>query len=135
MADRYVLRFNELKEEPEYRDNNSWSPDFRQIDGRTLSKMVLEARRRGINVTERDILRYAKSTDVPDYNPVDDYLNRLQGLWDGKDHIGVLASRIQTDNPNWNKWFRIWFRGLVAQWRGWNRQYGNSVAPIIIGRQ
>ena len=123
MTDRYVLRFNELKEVPEYRDNNSWSPDFRQIDDRTLS------------MTERDILRYAKSTDVPDYNPVDDYLNKLQGVWDGKNHIGALAKRIKTDNPNWNKWFHIWFRGLVAQWRGWNKQYGNSVAPVIIGRQ
>ena len=46
-----------------------------------------------------------------------------------------MAARVKTDNPNWDKWFRIWFRGLVAQWRGWNRQYGNSVAPVIIGRQ
>jgi hypothetical protein len=135
MRDRYVLRYNVLKEVPEYRDNNSWSPNFNPIDERRLSKMILEARRRGISVTERDLLRYAKSTDVEDYNPVDEYLNNLHGLWDGKDHIGKMASRVKTNNPNWNKWFRIWFRGLVAQWRGWNRQYGNSVAPVIIGRQ
>ena len=135
MSDRYVLRYNVLKEVPEYRDNNSWSPTFRPIDERRLSKMILEARRRGIGVSERDLLRYVKSTDVPDYNPVDDYLSNLHGQWDGKDHIGALASRVKTGNPNWDKWFRIWFRGLVAQWRGWNRQYGNSVAPVIIGRQ
>ena len=135
MSDRYVLRYNELKEVPEYRDNNSWSPNFRIIDDRMLSKMIIEARRRGINVSERDMSRYVKSSDVPDYNPVDEYLESLFGLWDGKDHIGALARRIKTNNPNWDKWFRIWFRGLVAQWRGWNRQYGNSVAPVIIGRQ
>ena len=135
MSDRYVLRYNVLKEVPEYRDNNSWSPMFQAIDERRLSNMILEARRRGISVTERDLLRYVKSTDVEDYNPVDEYLSNLQGLWDGKDHIGKMAARIKTDNPNWDKWFRIWFRGLVAQWRGWNRQYGNSVAPVIIGRQ
>ena len=135
MSDRYVLRYNVLKEVPEYRDNNSWSPMFQAIDERRLSNMILEARRRGISVTERDLLRYVKSTDVEDYNPVDEYLSNLQGLWDGKDHIGKMAARVKTDNPNWDKWFRIWFRGLVAQWRGWNRQYGNSVAPVIIGRQ
>lgn len=135
MSDRYVLRYNTLKEVPEYRDNNSWSPYFRQIDERRLSKMIIEARRRGINVTERDMMRYVKSSDVPEYNPVDDYLENLHGVWDGKDHIGQLAKRIQTDNPNWEKWFRIWFRGVVAQWRGWNTLYGNSVAPIIIGPQ
>ena len=135
MRDRYVLRYNVLKEVPEYRDNNSWSPYFRTIDERMLSKMILEARRRGITVTERDMMRYAKSTDVADYNPVDEYLSGLDGLWDGKDHIGAMAARVKTSNPNWDKWFRIWFRGLVAQWRGWNTQYGNSVAPVIIGRQ
>lgn len=135
MSDRYVLRYNVLKEVPEYRDNNSWSPTFRPIDERRLSKMILEARRRGIGVTERDLLRYVKSTDVADYNPVDDYLSNLHGLWDGKDHISAMANRVKNDNPHWNKWFRIWFRGLVAQWRGWNSQYGNSVAPVIIGRQ
>ena len=135
MSDRYVLRYNVLKEVPEYRDNNSWSPTFRPIDERRLSKMILEARRRGIGVSERDLLRYVKSSDVPDYNPVDDYLSNLHGLWDGKDHIGAMASRVKNGNPHWDKWFRIWFRGLVAQWRGWNRQYGNSVAPVIIGRQ
>ena len=135
MSDRYVLRYNCLKEVPEYRDNNSWSPYFRQIDDRMLSKMIIEARRRGINVTERDMMRYVKSSDVPDFNPVDDYLESLQDAWDGKDHIGQLARRIKTANPMWEKWFRIWLRGVVAQWRGWNTQYGNSVAPIIIGPQ
>ena len=135
MSSRYVLRYNVLREVPEYRDNNSWSPTFQPIDERRLSNMILEARRRGIGVTERDLLRYVKSADVEDYNPVDYYLSGLNGLWDGRDHIGMMAARVKTGNPNWVKWFRIWFRGLVAQWRGWNRQYGNSVAPVIIGRQ
>ena len=135
MNDRYVLRYNTLKEVAEYRDNNSWSLFFQPIDERKLSQMILEARRRGISVTERDLLRYVKSSDVSDYDPVDDYLISLNGVWDGKDHIGAMAHRIKTDNPHWEQWFRIWFRGLVAQWRGWNSQYGNSVAPIIIGPQ
>ena len=48
---------------------------------------------------------------------------------------GRLANTIPTDNPHWPRWFRTWFLAMVAQWKGRNHRYGNSVAPLLISSQ
>lgn len=135
MKDRFVLRLNMLTGKVEFDDRISNGLGFRKIDDRRLNTMVMDARLSGIDVNDRDMRRYVYSMDVPEYNPVDNYLERVKGQWDGKDRIGELARRIKTDNKNWPRWFAIWLRGMVAQWKGMNQLYGNSVAPIIIGKQ
>lgn len=135
MKDRYALRLNMLTGKVEYDDRISTGLGFRKIDDRRLNTMVIDAQLSGIDVNDRDMKRYIHSMDVPEYNPVDNYLDKVKGKWDGKDRIAELANRIQTDNANWPRWFAIWLRGMVAQWKGMSQQYGNSVAPIIIGKQ
>lgn len=47
-----------------------------------------------------------------------------------------LARTVPTNNPYWADWFYTWFLGMVDQWRGYtHRQYGNSVAPLLISKQ
>ena len=135
MKEHYVLRLNLLTGKVEFDDKISTGLGFRTVDERRLNTMVQDARLCGIEVNDRDMKRYVNSMDVPEFNPVAMYLARVKGLWDGQDHIGELAKRIQTDNPDFHRWFCIWFRGMVAQWMGKNHLYGNSVAPIIIGKQ
>lgn len=135
MKDRYVLRLNTLSDKVEYDDRISTGLGFRKIDDRRLNTMVMDAQLSGIDVSDRDMKRYIHSMDVPEYNPVDNYLDRVNGTWDGKDRLTELANRIKTDNPRFYKWFPVWLRGVVAQWKGKSTMYGNSVAPIIIGRQ
>ncbi|MCR5575326.1 MAG: DUF3874 domain-containing protein [Bacteroidaceae bacterium] len=135
MKERYSLRLNMLTGKVEFDDRISTGLGFRTIDDRRLNTMVMDARLSGIDVNDRDMKRYVHSMDVPDFDPVDDYLQRVKGKWDGKDHVGELASRIHTNDPQWADRFRIWIRGMVAQWQNKSHLYGNSVAPIIIGKQ
>ena len=47
-----------------------------------------------------------------------------------------LARTVPTNNKHWEDWFYTWFLGMVNQWRtGTRRQYGNSVAPLLISKQ
>lgn len=135
MRQRYVLRHNVIQDMEEYRLNTTWDTRFKPLDDRIMGKMVEEARLRGIDVWDKDIKRYVRSSEVQSYNPVEAFLNSVRGTWDGHDRIRELANTIKTPNPLWAEWFYRWFLSMTAQWLGIMGQYGNSVAPILIGRQ
>ena len=135
MSQRYVLRHNVIQDAEEYRLNTSWDMRFKPLDDRVMGKMVEEARLRGIDVWDKDIKRYVRSSEVKSYNPVESFLNSVRGTWDGRDRIRELAATVKTRNPHWGEWFYRWFLSMTAQWLGIMGQYGNSVAPILIGRQ
>lgn len=135
LTEKYRLRYNTVMGYAEYKskgeDNNCWRP----IDKRTANSFTIDARTNGINVWDKDISRYLQSDKIPDYNPVTDYLDRVKPLWDGTDHISMLAKTVKTGAPLWEQWFRTWLLAMVAQWRGMNSKYGNSVAPLLISGQ
>ena len=135
MRQRYVLRHNVIQDVEEYRLNTTWDTQYKPLDDRLMGKMVEEARLRGIDVWDKDIRRYVRSAEVQSYNPVEAFLNSVRGTWDGHDRIRELAATVQTSNPHWGEWFYRWFLSMTAQWLGIMGQYGNSVAPILIGRQ
>ena len=135
MQSRYVLRHNVIQGTTEYRENTTWDSHFHLLDDRMLGKMVVEARLRGIDVLDPDMRRYVTSADIPSFDPVESFLSGVRGQWDGVDRIATLAETVKTRNPMWGTWFRRWFLSMVAQWMGVMGQYGNSVAPLLIGRQ
>ena len=135
MRQHYVLRHNVIQDSEEYRTNATWDTQFHALDDRMLGKIVNEARLRGIDVWDKDVRRYARSADTPSFNPVEEFLNSVRGAWDGTDRIAALASCVRTKNPHWQTWFRRWFLSMTAQWMGVMGRYGNSVAPLLIGRQ
>ena len=58
------------------------------------------------------------------------------GAWDGRrDYIGDYARRLKTDFAEWPQLFHRWFLAMVAQALNLNRDYGNSVIPLLIGTQ
>ena len=135
MRERYVLRHNVIQDTEEYRMNATWDPNYHLLDDRMMGKIVMDARMQGIDVWDKDVRRYIRSADTPSFNPVEDFLNAVRGTWDGTDRIGPLADTLPTHNPHWREWFRRWFLSMTAQWMDVMGQYGNSVAPLLIGRQ
>lgn len=131
----YRFRFNSVMGYTEYSRNNGYDTGWLPVDERMLNRLAVEARLAGLDAWDKDVTRYLKSGIIREYNPIHEYLWRVKGSWDGKDHIGKLAACVPTDNPHWPKWFRTWLLAMVAQWLGKSRQYGNSVAPLLISRQ
>ena len=90
----------------------------------------------GINVSIKDVRNFLESNFIKNYNPVEDFLFTCYDNWDGKDHIRALARTVPTNNPHWEDWFYTWFLAMVEQWHNrTDRQYGNSVAPLLISKQ
>lgn len=135
MDNRYAFRLNTVMGYVEYHPKGQWHHGWMPVDERVQNTLAMEARIEGLNVWDKDVNRYLKSRMVPSYNPIEDYLWRLRGQWDGRDHIGRLARTVPTANKHWAQWFRTWLLGMVAQWIGKNHRYGNAIAPLLISRQ
>ena len=72
---------------------------------------------------------------MQDYNPIHEFLAGC-GKWDGKaNYIEDFARRLKTDYKDWPKYFHRWFLAMVAQALNVNRDYGNSMVPLLIGEQ
>ncbi|MBQ8153368.1 MAG: hypothetical protein IJ069_06785, partial [Prevotella sp.] len=52
-----------------------------------------------------------------------------------QDYIGAFARRLPTNYPHWETFFHRWFLAMVAQALNLNRDYGNSMVPLLIGGQ
>ena len=135
LEQRYAFRMNTVMGYVEYRSKANWYRGWQPVDERMQNSMAMEARLAGLNVWDKDVVRFLRSAMVRQYNPVWEYLWDLHGKWDGKDYIGQLAKTVPTSNRHWPRWFRTWFLGMVAQWVGKNCRYGNSIAPLLISRQ
>ena len=131
---KYEMRYNTALRCTEIRKANSSEP-FAPVDDRVRNTLAIKARLDGIDVWDKDIRRYTESKFVKTFNPVDAFLKRLKGQWDGKDHIGALAGCVPNDNARWGDWFHTWFLAMVAQWMGLDATHGNSVALLLISRQ
>lgn len=131
---KYEMRHNTALGCTEIRKAGSNKP-FVAADERMRNTIAIKARLDGIDVWDKDIRRYTESRFVKSFNPVEDFLNRLRGRWDGNDHIKALADCVPNDNDRWPDWFHTWFLAMVAQWMGLDTSHGNSVAPLLISRQ
>ena len=47
-----------------------------------------------------------------------------------KDRIRALADLVPCHNPHWQELFYRWFLGMVAHWRGMDRQHGNNTSDV-----
>lgn len=132
----YVLRYNTVMGYPEYRPNHSWATPWRPVTDEVINTFTTDLMLSGLKVWDRDIRRYVFSTRVHDYNPVEDYLWKCSGKWDGRDRIRALAATVPTDNPKqWAEWFHTWFLAMVAQWQERDRRYGNAIVPLLVSEQ
>ena len=135
LEQRYLFRRNTVMGYVEMRPNHTWTTSWTPVDAAIVNGLVMQLQMNSIPVWDRDVKRYIYSSYIPVYDPIDHFLTRLGGKWDGRDRIGQLARRVPTDNPQWESWFHTWFLAMVAQWQGRNPNYGNSVVPLLISEQ
>ena len=136
LCKKYDFRYNSVMKFTEYRpkDKDYWG--YQPVDARVQKRMTLEVQLANIRVSIKDVRNYLESDLLSTYNPVENFLFKCEGKWDGKDHIRALARTVPTDNPYWEDWFYTWFLAMVDQWRTYShRKYGNSVAPLLISKQ
>ena len=136
LKSRYDFRYNTVMKFVEYMPKEKGWYGFQPLDPRVQKRMTLEVQLADIRVSIKDVRNFLESDYIKNYNPIDEYLFQCYDKWDGKDHIRALARTVPTANPHWADWFYTWFLGMVDQWRGYShRQYGNSVAPLLISKQ
>ena len=136
LESRYDFRYNTVMKFVEYMPKEKGWYGFQPVDPRVQKRMTLEVQLADIRVSIKDVRNFLESDYIKNYNPIDEYLFQCYDKWDGKDHIRALARTVPTTNPHWEDWFYTWFLGMVDQWRGFtHRQYGNSVAPLLISKQ
>ena len=136
LKSRYDFRYNTVMKFVEYMPKEKGWYGFQPVDPRVQKRMTLEVQLADVRVSIKDVRNFLESDYIKNYNPIDEYLFQCYDKWDGKDHIRALARTVPTNNPYWADWFYTWFLGMVDQWRGFtHRQYGNSVAPLLISKQ
>ena len=134
MKRRYEFRYNTVLGDLEYRQRDSIHFYFQPADQRVRSSIAMKVLKEGVRVWDRDITRFLSSDYVPLYNPIEEYLYNT-GRWDGKDRIRALADLVPCHNPHWRELFYRWFLGMVAHWRGIDKQHGNNTSPLLVGPQ
>ena len=136
LESRYDFRYNTVMKYVEYLPKDKGWYGYQPVDPRVQKRMTLEVQLADIRVSIKDVRNFLESDYIKNYNPIEEYLFQCYDKWDGKDHIRALARTVPTANPHWADWFYTWFLGMVDQWRGYShRQYGNSVAPLLISKQ
>jgi hypothetical protein len=132
---RYQLRYNVVKQMTEYRPNNLNFKRWQPLTNRQLKSIVVEQMKEGGESWMNDIRIYVESAHIPDYNPVHEFLAGC-GDWDRKaNYIEDFARRLPTDYALWPTYFHRWFLAMVAQAMNINRDYGNSMVPMLIGSE
>ena len=132
---RYELRYNVMRRGEEFRprgiDYHPWMP----LTDRDINRIGQEQMLDCGAAWPIDIKQYAKSSLVPKYNPVHEFLAGC-GSWDQRhDYIGDLARRVPCHYAEWPQLFHRWFLGMVATWLGRSRDHANSVVPMLVGEQ
>lgn len=134
MKRRYEFRYNTVLGDVEFRPRDSIHFYFQPMDRRVRNSIAIAALKEGLQVWDRDVDRFLTSDLVPLYNPVEEYLCDVP-RWDKKDRIRELAGLVPCSNPHWRELFYRWFLGMVAHWRGMDRQHGNNTSPLLVGPQ
>ena len=131
---RYELRKNVMTGVAQYRSKDSFDYRFSDLTKEAMNTMSIRALKAGLDSWDKDIKRYVESTMIPEFDPVNEWLEQLP-KWDGQDRVTPLAERIKTSNPHWTEDFHKWLLSMVAHWKGIDRNHGNAIVPMLIGPQ
>lgn len=134
MDQNYEFRKNVLTRVTQYRELSQPDFDFQDVTQEVRNSMTTKAMLAGLKSWDRDIKRYIESNDIPQYDPIEDYLSHLPA-WDGTDRVTTYAQLVPTDDALWQRFFPVWMRSMVAHWLGKDRSHGNALMPLLIGPQ
>ena len=132
---RYQLRYNTVKGITEFRPNDLHFRQWKPLTDREMKSLVVEEMKEGGESWMNDIRTYIESAHIEDYNPIHEFLAGC-GPWDRKhNYIEDFARRLPTRYEPWPRYFHRWFLAMVAQALNLNKDYGNSMVPLLIGEQ
>ena len=135
LSRRYELRYNVVKGITEFRPNDLHFKQWQPLSDREMKSLVVEEMKEGGESWMNDLRTYIESAHISDYNPIHEFLAAC-GEWDRKhNYIEDFARRLPTNYELWPKYFHRWFLAMVAQALNINKDYGNSVVPMLIGEQ
>lgn len=130
----YELRRNVMTGVVQYRNKDGYHFDFSDLTEEALNTMTNRAVKAGIGSWDKDVRRIINSNDIPEHDPIEDYIFSLPE-WDGKDRVADLVARIPTDTPNVHLYLHTWLLAMVAHWLGRDTRHGNALVPLLIGHQ
>ena len=110
---------------------------YRPLTQAALNSIVIRAKREQVmekGSPKAEITEYVQSEEVPEYNPVQDFLNSLP-QWDGQNHIARIFGRIPGITSEQLNYLTIWLRSAVAHWMQMDMLHGNECVPTLIGSQ
>ena len=135
LNENFEMRKNLMTGVAEYREKYSDDQRFKPVTEEVRNDMTMRATELGLKSWDRDVNRFIDSTRIEQYDPVNNWLDKLP-KWNGHDYIKELAARVPTNQPHWEMYLRKWLVGMVAQWRESDKQLtGNALTPLLIGRQ
>lgn len=130
----YDIRRNVMTGVVQCRERDGFGYSFHDLTDAERNTMSIRALMSGIDSWDRDISRYLDSSLIPEYDPVNDYLEHLP-RWDGRDRIAPFAMQVKTSNADWVRNFHIWMLSMAAHWMGKDSLHGNAIVPLLIGKQ
>ena len=111
--------------------------DFRPLTQAALNSIIIRAKREQVlekGSPKTEITEYVTSEEVPEHNPVQEFLNSLPE-WDGQNHIAKVLSRLPGITSEQLNYLTIWLRSSVAHWMQLDMLHGNECVPTLIGFQ
>jgi GTPase SAR1 family protein len=145
LNDNYLFRRNELNGKLEFATIKTDAqghpieeePLYRSLTQEALNSIVIRAKREQVcekGSPKQDIMEYVHSEEVPQYNPIRQYLDSLPE-WDGHNHVATLFNRLPGVSTEQAAFLAIWLRSTVAHWLQMDTLHGNEVVPVLIGAQ
>ena len=137
LAESYLFRRNILNGKVEFAkksEEDGAEPAYRPLTQEALNSIVLRALREEITESNPKsvIQMIVSSEDVPQYNPIGDFLEHLPA-WDGQNHVAQLFSRLPGITSEQAAFLAIWLRSTVAHWLQMDILHGNESVPVLIG--
>lgn len=139
LSENYLFRRNVLNGKIEFATKNAeggQQADFRPLTQAALNSIILKAKRLDIadGKPKADIVDYIHSEEVPEFNPIEEFLNGLP-KWDGENHVANLFGRLPGISTEQLAFLSIWMRSTVAHWLQMDTLHGNECVPTLIGGQ
>ena len=138
LNENYRFRRNLLNGKVEFMTlPESEGANWRSLTQEALNSILLKAEREHIvekGSPSAHIKMYVQSEEVPEFNPVLEFLNNLP-QWDGKNHVAEVFSRLPGISTEQHHFLAIWIRSMVAHWLQMDMLHGNECVPTLIGDQ
>ena len=139
LTENYMFRRNILNGKVEFAkkvEGEEAEPAYRPLTQEALNSIVLRALREEITESNPKsvIQMIVSSEDVPQYNPIGDFLEHLPA-WDGQNHVTQLFSRLPGITSEQAGFLATWLRSTVAHWLQMDILHGNECVPVLIGAQ